>query len=83
MNGSHSSLAEQIAREVEFLPENLVQEVLDFVGYLRAKVEQDENKPTIDSLLATFGAWKDVRTPDQIIHEIYTTRTISDFGSTP
>ena len=60
------------------LPENLVQEVLDFIGYLRAKYEQNGEMTREETLLATFGSWQDEREPEEIVQDIYATRTISE-----
>lgn len=74
-------IVEQAVRELEVLPEALVQEVLDFIGYLRTKYETggDEaeltNKQNSDDLLETFGAWQDERSAEEIIEEIYESRT--------
>ena len=41
MNSNQQMLIKQIVNEVQALPENLIQEVLDFIGYLRTKHEAD------------------------------------------
>jgi hypothetical protein len=73
----HQTLVKQITDEVQSLPENLVREVLDFVGYLRTKYEQNGEETRQDTLLATFGSWQDDREVEEIVQEIYATRTIS------
>jgi hypothetical protein len=78
MTTTHQRLIKQIADEAQSLPENLVQEVLDFIGYLRAKYEQNGEAAGPEALLATFGSWQDDREPDEIVQEIYATRTISE-----
>ena len=71
-------LIKQITDEAEVLPENLVREVLDFIGYLRAKYEQNGEETRQETLLATFGSWEDDRETEEIVQDIYATRTISD-----
>lgn len=77
MTTPHQTLVKQITDEVQSLPENLVREVLDFVGYLRTKYEQNGEETRQDTLLATFGSWQDDREVEEIVQEIYATRTIS------
>ena len=78
MNATHQRLVKRLVAEVQTLPENLVQEVLDFVGYLRTKYDKNGEEDRRQALLATFGSWKDDRTPEEIIQDIYATRTISE-----
>lgn len=77
MTTPYQTLVKQITDEVQSLPENLVREVLDFIGYLRAKYEQNGEETQQETLLATFGSWQDDREPEEIVQEIYATRTIS------
>ena len=81
MNVTQQVLLEQIIDEVQTLPDNLIREVLDFIGYLRAKYDPEGNTVQEKALLATFGSWEDDRTPEDIIQDIYATRTISDLES--
>lgn len=78
MNATHQTLIEQIVDEVEVLPENLMREVLDFIGYLRAKYSQPGPEEQNETLLSTFGSWQDDRDPEEIVQDIYTERTISE-----
>lgn len=79
MNTTHQALVKQITDEAQSLPENLVREVLDFIGYLRTKYEQNgQDETRREALLATFGSWEDEREPEEIVQDIYTTRTISE-----
>jgi hypothetical protein len=76
-------LVQKIVGELQRLPDNLRQEVLDFIGYLRTKYESAQATPKVDllaeerGLLATFGTWEDDRDGDEIVEEIYASRTIS------
>jgi len=78
MNGTRQMLIKQIVDEAQTLPENLVREVLDFVGFLRAKYDQNGEKSRREALLATFGTWQDDRDPAEIVQDIYATRTTSE-----
>ncbi|MDX1524036.1 MAG: DUF2281 domain-containing protein [Anaerolineae bacterium] len=81
MTTPHQSLIKQITDEAQSLPENLVREVLDFIGYLRAKYEQNGEETRQKALLATFGSWQDDRESEEIVQDIYATRTISEHAS--
>ncbi len=78
MTTTHQTLIKQITDEAQSLPENLVQEVLDFIGHLRTKYEQNGEETRREALLETFGSWEDDREPEEIVQDIYATRTISD-----
>ncbi|MFQ5613010.1 MAG: DUF2281 domain-containing protein [Anaerolineae bacterium] len=78
MNTTHQSLVKQITDEVQSLPENLVREVLDFIGFLRTKYEQNGEDNRQEALLATFDSWEDDREPGEVVRDIYATRTISE-----
>lgn len=77
MSSTRQTLIEQIADEAQTLPEDLAREVLDFIGYLRTKHEKTEAVLQQEAFLTTFGVWEDDRSPEQIVKDIYTTRTIS------
>ena len=74
----NQTLLEQIRDEAQTLPENLMREVLDFIGYLRTKYDQNGGKTHQETLLATFGTWQDERNPEKIIQDIYESRTSSE-----
>jgi uncharacterized protein YydD (DUF2326 family) len=78
MNTTQQRLVKQIVDEVGSLPDNLIREVLDFIGYLRVKYEQNGEKERQTALLATFGSWQDDREAEEIVQEIYASRTLSD-----
>lgn len=77
MTSNHKILVKQIIDEVQVLPENLKREVLDFIGYLRTKYDQEGTEAHDDILLATFGSWEDDREPEEIVQDIYANRTTS------
>ena len=70
MTTTHQKLIKQITDEARSLPENLMQEVLDFIGYLRAKYEQNGEEAQQEALLATFGSWQGDREPEEIVQDI-------------
>jgi histidine ammonia-lyase len=78
MTTPHQTLIKQITDEAQSLPDNLVREVLDFIGYLRTKYDQNDVEAQQKALLSTFGSWKDDREAEQIVQDIYATRTISE-----
>lgn len=78
MNATQKRLVKQVVDEVGTLPDNLIREVLDFIGYLRVKYEQNGEKERQAALLTTFGSWQDDREAEEIVQEIYASRTISD-----
>jgi len=77
----NQTLIKQITDEVQSLPESLIQEVLDFIGFLRTKYEQNDQELRQEDLLTTFGSWQDDRTPEEIVDDIYLTRTSSGLES--
>ena len=79
MTRPHQALIEQITDEARVLPEDLIREVLDFIGYLRVKYEQTNEETRQEALLATFGSWQDDREPEEIVQDIYVTCTTSEF----
>ncbi|MCD4782622.1 MAG: DUF2281 domain-containing protein [Candidatus Eremiobacteraeota bacterium] len=58
------SLAERIVKQVQALPKSKQAEVLDFVEYLRSKVEKQETKDWADlSLSSSMRGMEDEQTP--------------------
>ena len=78
MDTPNQVLVKQIVDEVQRLPEDLIREVLDFIGYLQIKYETRSREDRETALLATFGSWEDDREPEEIVQDIYTNRTISE-----
>jgi len=56
----------------------LIRKVLDFIGYLQIKYETRSREERETALLATFGSWEDDREPEEIVQDIYASRTISE-----
>lgn len=71
-------LMNQITDQVQALPQNLRQQVLDYIEYLRTKYVSERNAQRDQALEATFGSWEDDREPEQIVQDIYAQRTISE-----
>jgi hypothetical protein len=82
MNSVEQLLDDQIEKEIRILPQYLKLQVLDFVGYLKNKYTSQATEDSEEKLLETFGSWKDDRKTDDIIQEIYNSRTISELRST-
>lgn len=83
MSVNNHSLVKQAIQELETLPETMVQEVLDFIGELRVKhslLQEETSKADTrqELLLSTFGSWNDERNAEEIVQEIYESRTISE-----
>jgi hypothetical protein len=78
MTTPHQTLIKQITDEAQSLPDNLIREVLDFIGYLRTKYDQNGEETRQKVLLSTFGSWDDDREAEDIVQDIYATRTISE-----
>ncbi len=59
--------------------ENLIAEIVRRVlrEEFRSKVIQDNGRAMPKEFLATFGAWEDERSTEQIISEIYDSRNVS------
>lgn len=56
METSNQVLIKQIVDEVQESPEDLIREVLDFIGYLQIKYETQNREDRKATLLATFGS---------------------------
>lgn len=83
---SHT-LLEQTIIALEDLPEPVVREVLDFIGFLRQKSVKTASEQTYledrrQVLREISGAWEDRRDADEIIEVIYASRTISELDKT-
>ena len=81
------TLLEQTITELQDLPEPVVREVLDFIGFLRQKhvkpaSEQAYVEDRWQVLREISGAWEDRRDADEIIEAIYASRTISELDKT-
>ena len=62
--------------DLEILIAETVRRVLHEEGQL-ASAGIGHDKPLRDEFLATFGSWEDPRSADDIIAEIYDSRTVS------
>ena len=78
LSAVEQSLVGQITDQVQELPEDLRQQVLDFVSYLHAKYLSARKAERDRALAATFGTWQDERGIEQVIQDIYAQRTASD-----
>lgn len=69
-------LEKETIEKIRLLPADILPEVLDFIDYLQHKYNRS-HKQTANAM-KTFGSWRDDRDSDEIIDEIYHTRTTSD-----
>ncbi len=76
---------ERIQQRIREIEENLRQEAIFFESIIKkTKAEPDSFKPVSDSeddlrlFWESFGSWQDDRTPEDIISEIYATRTTTE-----
>ncbi|AHJ27018.1 DUF2281 domain-containing protein [Nodularia spumigena CS-584] len=86
---------EEIYRDIDTLPEEAQSLLLDFIQLLKKRYQQTENqhienektfsstqKPKphpLDTFIETHGVWEDERTAEEIVKEIYDSRTISNY----
>ncbi|MCP4113288.1 MAG: hypothetical protein GY749_48455 [Desulfobacteraceae bacterium] len=76
---------ERIQQRIREIEENLRQEAIFFESLIKkAKTKPGSFKPVSDSeddlrlFWESFGGWQDDRTPEDIISEIYATRTATE-----
>ena len=69
-------LKKETIEKIRLLPADILPEVLDFIDYLQYKYNRIHELST--NAMDTFGSWRDEREPDEIIDEIYRTRTVSN-----
>ncbi len=69
-------LKKETIEKIRLLPTDVLPEVLDFIDYLQHKYNRAHGTST--NAMDTFGSWRDEREPDEIVDEIYRTRTVSN-----
>ncbi len=69
-------LKKETIEKIRSLPTDILPEVLDFIDYLQHKYNRA--RETSANVMDTFGSWRDEREPDEIVDEIYRTRTVSN-----
>ena len=69
-------LKKETIEKIRLLPADILPEVLDFIDYLQYKYNRIHELST--NVMDTFGSWRDERESDEIIDEIYRTRTVSN-----
>ncbi|GCL40207.1 hypothetical protein SR1949_53410 [Sphaerospermopsis reniformis] len=74
----------EISQEINSLPEEAQILLLDFIQILKKHYPQPKRENTITSqphplntFIEKYGAWEDERTAEEIVKEIYDSRTIS------
>ena len=86
---------EEMYRDIDTLPEEAQSLLLDFIQLLKKRYQQTENqhienektfsstqKPKphpLDTFIETHGVLEDERTAEEIVKEIYDSRTISNY----
>ncbi len=69
-------LKKETIEKIQLLPVDVMPEVLDFIEYLQHKYSRTREKP--ENLMDTFDSWRDERKSDEIVDDIYRTRTVSN-----
>ena len=68
----------KLIKEIDQLPEDTFESVYHIVHKLRLELTKKGHKKNFsDKFLQTFGSWKDRRSTDQIMEEIYNARVFS------
>ncbi|MBE9201270.1 MULTISPECIES: hypothetical protein [unclassified Nodularia (in: cyanobacteria)] len=86
---------EEIYRDIDTLPEEAQTLLLDFIQLLKKRYPKPENKHIenektfsstqkqkphpLDTFIEKHGAWENERTAEEIVKEIYDSRTISNY----
>ncbi|EFI33097.1 hypothetical protein Dthio_PD0412 [Desulfonatronospira thiodismutans ASO3-1] len=68
-----------VLQEIKDLPESEIQKIIKMIQFLKKEVLQHD-KPEDEDYLEfwdSFGSWKDERTAEEIIKDIYETRRSS------
>jgi hypothetical protein len=60
--------------------EIMVREIDELKAALQDGLQEARGKNSTEAFLQKCGGWEDTRTPDEIVAEIYETRTISNRG---
>jgi hypothetical protein len=72
---------QDVVEVLKKLPPARVVEVYDFACFLQSQRDMTANVHMSDeqaAFLATFGTWKDERSAEEIVADIYRSRTISE-----
>ncbi|HCQ20518.1 MAG: hypothetical protein ACK5WC_10890 [Aphanizomenon sp.] len=85
----------EVSKDIDTLPEEAQILLLDFIQLLKKRYPQPENhhieneinfsstqkqKPhPLDTFIEKYGAWEDERTAEEIVKEIYDSRTTSNY----
>ncbi|MBE9055197.1 hypothetical protein [Sphaerospermopsis sp. LEGE 08334] len=72
----------EISQEINSLPEEAQILLIDFIQLLKKRYPQPENITTsqphaLNTFIEKYGVWEDERTAEEIVKEIYESRTIS------
>ncbi|MBC6429467.1 DUF2281 domain-containing protein [Nostoc sp. HG1] len=79
---------EEIYRDIDTLPEEVQILLLDFIQLLKKRYPQAESEDNsqekslyehpLDTFMERLGPWEDERTAEEIVKDIYDSRTISN-----
>lgn len=62
--------------------ENVTREIIDLKKALEMGWDEESKINPTQVFLKKCGGWEDTRTPEEIIADVYSTRTVSDRGAT-
>lgn len=65
-----NELKQQILATLNTLPEETLEEVATFLGYVRYKLKRDASQPTPYKPVALGGLWAGITIPDEDIAEV-------------
>ena len=74
------SLKEKLINEIDQLPEDRFHSIYQILHCLRiefTKKERRQKRAFSDRFIRTFGSWEDNRSTDQIMSDIYESRSFS------
>ncbi len=72
-----NDLKEKLIKEIDQIPEDRVDSIYQILHYLRIEFTKKElpiKKNFSDKFIRTFGSWKDKRSDEQIMEDIYNSR---------
>ena len=77
---SRSDYEQRLLEEIQDFPESELPKMLKLIHFIKNEVFEVKSRKEEDLQLfwASFGSWKDERTPEDIIKEIYASRKSTD-----